>query len=186
MAIINFSPLISEARGKVGDVIFSRNTSGAYVKQYVDPGSPQSGLQLTYQTYYSGVNFSWKNLTDNQRAAWRAAAEVFPNKNRFGNERKMTGYGLFMKLNLNRRYLGQSTNQDPPLMEAPTMVLPVNLIMDKDIDKYELQVSPSPSYYNNIFVYMTDGVPAHIKYVKNRFRLIGHYGSNSFINMVGS
>jgi len=45
MAIIKFSAIVSDARGKIGGNVFSRNKGGSYIRSYVKPINPSTPKQ---------------------------------------------------------------------------------------------------------------------------------------------
>ena len=72
IARILFGNIVSEARGKLGGVVFSRNTSGAYARQKVSPVQPRTPAQLNQRSRLTAVSKVWETLTQNQREAWKA------------------------------------------------------------------------------------------------------------------
>lgn len=72
MAVITPSSLISEIRGSVGDVTYSRNRYGAYVKaKLVQPASSTADQVLRRDALAAGV-LSYHSLADDEFKAWKA------------------------------------------------------------------------------------------------------------------
>lgn len=113
MAIISPSAIVTEIRGKVGDVVFSRNASGPYVRAYVSPVQPGSAGQLTYLDNTNLNVDAWRNLTDLQKSQWNKFSRKHPYQDALGNRRTYTGYQLFCKNNWWNRRLGFAQILEP-------------------------------------------------------------------------
>lgn len=171
MALVKYSPLIAEARGKVGDVIFSRNTYGAYVRDYVVPVQPGSSEQVKYQGYYATVIAGWQGLTQTQRAMWIKSAIDWSRKNVFGDGAKLTGFNLYVKLNMNRQKVGLSNFTVPPIHTTPSLVRPVALSIIAFGPVMNLSVDTAPTNGNELIIYATPPLSAGINFVETEYRL---------------
>jgi len=96
MANIEFTALISEIRGKLDDVVFSRNRSGPYVRTlggYTDAGS---AAQLQIREYMSrGVQF-WQRMQPATRKAWQMQAIRFEQHMNHFRKGTHAGYNYFL------------------------------------------------------------------------------------------
>lgn len=171
MALVKYSPLIAEARGKVGDVIFSRNTYGAYVRDYVIPVQPGSTEQVKYQDYYAAVIGGWQGLTDVQRSMWIKASIDWSRKNIFGDGSKLSGFNLYVKLNMNRQKISLSNFSVPPLHVPPILVRPVSLSIVNFSSVMNLSVDVAPTSTNNLIIYATPPLSPGINFVETEYRL---------------
>lgn len=72
---ITTSPLLGEARGKLGSVVFSRNSAGAYVRVFVVPVNHRSTKQVNHRQAFSIGSAMWCTLTDQQKVEWHNYAK---------------------------------------------------------------------------------------------------------------
>lgn len=100
MALVKLGVIVSAITGKVGGNIFSRNKGGAYVKAWVNPTNPQTVIQQAWRSGFSSRSTDWRGLTESERNGWKASALLRPVTNRLGEQRFLSGYGLFMKQNM--------------------------------------------------------------------------------------
>jgi hypothetical protein len=128
MARIKFGPMISEIRGAIGGVVFSRNASGAYARKNTAPVNPQTERQMTQRAILATLSEAWRSLTQSMQEAWTTAAAEFTTTNVFGDSRTYTGLQLFMSLNLNRRLF----NPVASLLTAPPA--PASLVASSTCD----------------------------------------------------
>lgn len=99
MAITTNSALISEIRGKVGNLVFSRNASGPFVREYVSPVQPNSAGQQLYTSITADLTEYWRELPPRSKIRWKDFARDYPYYNALGQQRFYTGYQLFCRQN---------------------------------------------------------------------------------------
>lgn len=101
MAIFLPSPLVGAISGPVGGVTFVTSGRGQVVKGPATTCVRQSPLQLEHRARVQRYQCKWRGLTSAQRDQWRVAAVAVRRVNRLGVVRQMTGFQLFMSINLN-------------------------------------------------------------------------------------
>ena len=89
MATIIFSPIISEARGKVSDVVFSVWKGRPYIRQRVIPANPQSAAQTLVRNSLSRVVQLWQSIEVQLKAVWNTYASGY----------QMSGFNMYMRQN---------------------------------------------------------------------------------------
>lgn len=99
MAKIKFGMMMTDARGKLGGQVFSKNRSGAYVRTKVTPVNPRTADQQSNRSLLGSLSANWSGLSDAQRSAWNGAVDSFQKTNVFGDLTKPTGKNLFTSLN---------------------------------------------------------------------------------------
>ena len=72
MARILFGNMVADVRGKLGGIVYSRNTGGAYARQKVSPVQPRTPSQLNQRSRMAETSKLWDTLTQNQREAWKS------------------------------------------------------------------------------------------------------------------
>lgn len=115
MAKIKFSAIVSDARGKIGGNVFSRNKAGAYIRTFVKPINPATSKQQTIRNRVQNLVVQWRGLTAALRLAWNNAAQSFPQTNKLGETYFLSGQQLFTKFNSNLLALAQSIATAAPL-----------------------------------------------------------------------
>jgi hypothetical protein len=125
MALIKYSALVAEARGKLGDIVLSRNQYGAYVRGKGKLIDPESAAQLTVRARLIAASQAWRTLTDNQRLAWHDASQRATRHNVFGDASPLTGNAFFVRKYLRAIAADITPPTDPPYDSAPTQ--PTNL-----------------------------------------------------------
>lgn len=117
MAQISFSGIgVTQARGRAGDLIYSRNQHGAYMKAYSVPGNPDTAYQqATRATFADGVT-AWANLTSAEQEEWNSAAALpgWSVKNRLGQTTQLAGRSLFIKMFTALDPFGITVTTPPP------------------------------------------------------------------------
>lgn len=185
MAIVKYSPLIAEARGTVGDVVFSRNTYGAYVRDHVVPTFPNTTAQQTVNGRVTSLSQAWGSLTVLQRRQWNEFAQAYNRTNIFGDKAPYSGYNLFMKSNLNLAAIGLGTNNTPSRRSKINQTSLRGLTIDNTGSSYTILFTPAITIRESLIVYATAQLSPGINFVKSEYRQIAilNSGSTSPVNL---
>lgn len=115
MAIIKFGMMMTDARGKLGGHVLSKNRGGNYVRTNNVPSNPQSNFQTGVRAAFAAISSGWSGLTVAQRAGWNNAVSKFERTNVFGDRKVLSGKALFQSLNT------ELINSERPIIDdAPT------------------------------------------------------------------
>lgn len=117
MAKIKFGMFMTDARGKVGGQVFSKNRGGAYVRTKVTPANGQTARQSFVRQLLGAISQSWSGLTPSARDSFDGAVAQWSKTDIFGDIRNPTGKNLFTRLNINLVNSGQ-----PDILLAPDKV----------------------------------------------------------------
>lgn len=107
-ALILFGGGAADIRGSIGGNVFSRNSSGAYVRNRTKPVNPNTTKQSNMRALFSTIAQYWRTLTASQRITWNSLAPTFPRVNRLGQTVPLTGFQLFQKCNTNNIVCGHA------------------------------------------------------------------------------
>jgi len=173
MAIIKFSAIVSDARGKIGGNVFSRNKGGSYIRTYVKPINPSTPKQTQVRVLFQVLVQSWKALTNAQRLAWNSAAPNFPYQDSLGNTKVYSGEQLYIKFNLNLIASGAASQANAPISEIvadPGLVGVTTLTNASIVLDFGGSMVPAGGAFN---IYATDNLSAGISApAKSKYRLI--------------
>jgi hypothetical protein len=114
--------MITNASGRLGDTIWSRNRGGPYARAYVVPTDPNTSEQQAARNSMAHVVNRWQTtLSPAQRTAWSEYSRGIHRPNRIGERRSVGGFPEYVKANFLRRYeltwlgvLGLPDVDDPP------------------------------------------------------------------------
>ena len=171
MAKIKFGMMMTDARGKLGGQVFSKNRAGAYIRTKVTPVNPQTISQAAVRGNLATLSSGWNSLTAEQIAQWNNSVEDWQSTDIFGDIKKPTGKNLFVKLNINL------LNNNLPTIDTPQakIELPALNHVLAQIDNVantlilgDLPVFASGKYQ----IEACPAVPIGVNYVKNKFRVI--------------
>lgn len=88
----------AEVRGSIANVTFSRNGSGAYIRNRSVPVNPKTPEQELVRVALSGSSNDWNvTLTAAERTAWDAYAAATPLPNRFGDPVATSGRQMYLR-----------------------------------------------------------------------------------------
>lgn len=115
MALIKTAPIVSDLRGSIGGVTFSRSRHGLTARRRVKPTRGASDSQSRARAAFSIATAYWRtDLTESDRLAWNAAATTLNLRNALGEPSNPSGFGLFMRINLPRMIGGPALTDTPP------------------------------------------------------------------------
>jgi len=127
MAILKLGPLVSDIRGSVGGVVFSRSRGGTCCRARVKPTLGQSAAHTDITTTANAMRSAWTNiLTQANRDAWNAAASNTIFRDGLGRDYTPSGYHCWMRL-IGMRALwpgiGPINPTEPLIITFPPMYL---------------------------------------------------------------
>ena len=113
--------------------------------------------QVVRRSALSKISKAYKNLTDDQMKTWEQLAEHTAGASVFGQKAKLSAHNLFVRLNTNRAYCGESS-----LLEtapASIVALPVVEFTDYCISESSVMFIgvPNPEGELKLVAKMTDG-----------------------------
>jgi hypothetical protein len=121
MALIKYGGGIIQASGSIAGNTFARNRFGNYARPRTKPVNPQSSYQVVIRTAMAYFTQRWHDtVTAAQRTAWNTYAAAVAMNNRLGETVYLTGFNHYLRVNIVRLQLGQSTCDAGP----PTLTLP--------------------------------------------------------------
>jgi hypothetical protein len=115
MSKIKFGAFVTDMRGKSGGSVFSKNRSGAYVKNKVTPINQKTAAQQAVRESLAQLAGQWRDLSEDQRRSWKEGSANFPLTNVFGDQYFLAGNMLYNRLNANLKKV-----QATPITSCPT------------------------------------------------------------------
>lgn len=194
MAKIKFGMMMTDARGKLGGQVFSKNRGGAYIRTKVTPSNPQTQAQAQVRSNLATLSSSWNSLTASQIAQWNGSVDDWTSTDVFGDIKKPTGKNLYVKLNVNLLNSGQNVIPTPPAkMELPALV---DIDVDVTTATNKVEIDGLPVFASVKYqIEACAPVPRGVNFVKNKFRVISYATqatagvvdvSSAYINKFGS
>lgn len=171
MAKVKFGALMTDARGKLGGHVFSKNRSGSYLRTKVTPVNPQTAYQSAARALFATISSQWSGLTQAVRDAFNGAVQDWAQTDIFGDLKNPSGKNLFQRLN----------NQAQSAGLAPVVTLPSKLEMpDAVITAVPIGVTAGTlavtgadtSASTQVVLFATAPQSDGTKFVKNRLRQI--------------
>ena len=171
MAKVKFGMMMTDARGKLGGQVFSKNRAGSFVRTKVTPANPNTQAQSQARALFSAISQQWSSLTQQVRDSFDAAVQDWARTDIFGDLRNPTGKNLFQRLN----------NQAQAAGLAPVVTLPAKLEMpDAIVSSATIGITAEEVKLDDVdeqattqvVVFATGPLSAGTKSAKNRLRQI--------------
>lgn len=123
MARVLYGPMVSDARGKQGGTVFSRNAAGAYTRAKVSPVQPRSARQRTIRNAAAACAVYWRDTaTPTIRAGWEAYAKTVLLGDAFGARANRSGIAMFLRTNVPILNLGGPMRTAAPLLSGEAQI----------------------------------------------------------------
>lgn len=113
MAILRPSSLIGAISGTLGSIDYVQGATGLYVRKRPRSTIRHSPILATRRNHFLRIVRHWREMTESQRQAWRSAAALSNFKNRLGTPRKLSGFQLFLQINLSP-FIGTTIHEEAP------------------------------------------------------------------------
>jgi len=176
MGKIQVGGLVGEVRNKVGALIYSRNKGGAYTKAYAVPTNPNTTDQQAARFRFFTAQNAWGTITEAEREAWNRQAFEFPIQDNLGRSIQLSGYNLFIRLNLNLSIIGAAAITLPPVPGSiPALT---NFGINVDTFNGQMNIITAPAVIPAGFTLVIAVTPALLPtqyYFKNKLRTLYQY-----------
>lgn len=113
MAKIKFGAIVTDIRGSIDSVTYSKSKYGAYARKKVTPVNPNTALQAEVRSIFGAASSLFRSLGTATIAAWNAVAAEYTRSNVFGDNLPLSGATLFTKMKTQLVNLGYTTNPSP-------------------------------------------------------------------------
>jgi hypothetical protein len=120
----------NEARGAVGGLTYNTWRGISTVKTRSGPSTQGTEAQLDIQAKAKACTQAWQALTDAQRHNWRIYSSNHLDPDWTGEDKRLTGYNWFLRINVRRQLFNYAIESTPPTDQCKT-----NLI---DIETYAM------------------------------------------------
>lgn len=173
MAIFIPGVAVSQASGRVGGTIFSRNRGGAYMRNGSKPVTVTTPFAQAIKGITAAQSQAWADTDADIQEQWREWATQNPVINRLGQSRTLSGHQAFVQINARLLYAGFSALASPPVGGAPAAVVPGAVTFDDSPAALTVAFSPSPAPTGvavQCFAYLANS--PGVRYVKNRLALV--------------
>ncbi len=179
MAKVKFGSGVADIRGHVGGTVFSRNTSGAYIREKVTPVNPNTTAQQAVRSTLTDLSKAWATLTDIQRAGWAALAAAFPKTDVFGNPVPLTGIAQYQSSNGALLNAGFSRLDTPPADLIVADLATLSAVLTAATRTLALTFTPTPSGADQaLYIFSTPAHSAGKSFVKNLLRFLDASAAN--------
>ena len=129
MAKLKYGAVISDSRGSIEGVTFSKGRFGAFARRRVVPRLQQNAMTTPVRSSLANLARRWfGTLTQIQRTAWIALAVANPVTDVFGNSHALTGQQLYIRCNQLRNAAGLVVIDTAPADQAVTGILTLSVV----------------------------------------------------------
>ena len=169
-AKIKFGALVVAGRGKIGGHVLSRNKGGAYIRTKVTPNNPSSTDQVTIRNNFTASSQAWKGLTAAQRLEWNNAVMNFVATDIFGDQKVLSGFQLYCRINNNLRLIGGTPITTPPTPAAVPAFTSFSAAAANGAQTVTLTYAPAIGATETVVVYGTAALSPGVSFVKSELR----------------
>jgi len=113
----------SEARGRMGGLVFNTWRGLSVVKASCAPANPRSKAQLDIRSKAVAQSRGWAVESTANRAAWNAYAAVNVETDGMGSPKRLSGMNWYVRLNTRMLFYGLAKVATPPAVPGPSSPL---------------------------------------------------------------
>jgi hypothetical protein len=118
------SPLHStEARGRVGGLVFNTWRGLSTVKSNSSPAQPRSATQLAVRSLVTHLTRKWATLDPTARLHWNDYAAAHTEIDWTGNPKRLSGMNWYVRCNTRIAQCGAALITEPPSVAAPDPIV---------------------------------------------------------------
>lgn len=113
----------SEARGRMGGLVFNTWRGLSTVKSQTAPAQPRSALQLATRAWGVFLVRYWASLLAVNRTGWNTYATNHQETDGMGAPKRLTGLNWYVRLNQRLMKMGKTRIDVAPIINAPPQPL---------------------------------------------------------------
>ena len=114
MAIVRFGNGISEMRGSIDGVVYSRSRAGATARNRITPVNPNTSFQSSVRAQFNLAVQTWKDMPSEEAALWVDFSQTLSRLNAIGESYTPAARQVFIESTMNLLRIGET-----PLPAAP-------------------------------------------------------------------
>lgn len=177
--------LSSDARGKVGGNVASRNRYGTYMRAHVSPVQPRTPRQQANRQTFGSLSSQWRAQSAAQQAGWQTLASTVVFRDQLGQTYNPSGAQLFLML---ARILTQqngattipSLPQALPSLPSIESISPSITVASGAVTAISVAMNPGPPIGNTYFIYASKVVGLGVNFIApSLFRYLTNVNDNS-------
>lgn len=173
MAKIKFGAIVTDVRGAIDSVVYSRSKYGAYARKKVTPVNPNTAAQSLARAIFGSASSLFKSLGAATIESWNSVAGEYSRTNVFGDNLPLSGQTLFTKLKSQLVNLQVFVN---PIAISPLTVLAPfvdSVVFDQALEEITLVQLSATDATDVIAIYATSPFSAGKSFVgRSQLRLL--------------
>lgn len=111
--------LITAGSGRLGDVVFSHNRGGPYIRAWVQPDETATTERQAVWDAMAAIGARWPTLSSLNRSKWHRFSIEHPRHNRIGVARPVGGFQEFTRANFYPQQANNLLGYSFPWRDAP-------------------------------------------------------------------
>lgn len=174
MAKVKYGAMVTDARGSIDGVVYSKNQYGGYVRVKVSPVQPRTASQQATRSSLGQLSKEYSNLlTDAQRTNWKTFAESNPVVDVFGNSQTLNAISMYQRINRVLHNLGLPSIQDVPLNMNVTALLTAVPVADESLGTISIDFTNTPlDADSHIYVFATGPLNGGVNYIEKDLQFL--------------
>jgi len=181
MALIQYTNLVADIRGKLNGGVHSRNKGGSIIRTKVTPTNPSTVYQQAVRSNVQQIANAYPNLlSDAQRASWTSYGQSAGAISIFGNGTILSGIAAFQAVNLIILAAGGTLLMDAPSTGLISSINSASLTANHVGPALSVTFTPSPLVGpEGIYIFATPAISPGIGNTSTRLRLIGYVSAGA-------
>ena len=183
------SHIASAVSGSVAGLTYSRNRSGAYLRNRTVPVNPNSDNQIAARNAMTNSSQLWRSQLGAVQEAWKLYADNTPTTNRLGDVFHLSGFNQFVQLNGFLQFLGQAAHTAAPLAFGTAAAFTdVEWSVDSAGDQVEITTTAgvdigATAHYG---IWISNPIGPGITFYKGPWHYVGESDGASLAGFIGT
>ena len=173
MTKVQFSPIITAVRKKLGNVVFTANRFGPVMRKRVKGINPKSAAQQTVRSDFSAATKNFASIGATDQGAWDSAASTVTKTDIFGKSYTNTGAQLQTQVNTVRQLVGLGLASTPPATGGLHPALAASVAGDGSTGVVTVTTAAQTVSSGWYLIYTTAGLKSSQTFIGSKYRLGG-------------
>lgn len=175
-------PLLAQASGSVGGIVYSRNQFGPYTRPRTLPLDPSTSAQIAVRNALSECVTAWNDtLTQSEREAWDVFARRVQTRDALGRTTNAGGVAMYVRANVPRIQANETSlprvDQAPTLFRNGPFTAPIRTVLNIVDDTIHPFIDPFDAWNSEagaaMLFYVSLPQPLSIHFYRGPYRYAG-------------
>jgi len=178
MAIVKYGGVVTEIKGLFSGAVFQRCGQSLSLRCQPSVRVSQSPDSFMTRSNMTIISNGWAGVSESQKADWTYLANTYPTVDRYGNPIVLTGYQLFVHVNMPLVRAGAECVLAAYAYNPPANTIEAVAVMHVNLSDFAIAANGVVDSQQLLLLYLSDPLPANCVLSHPKIRYFRSFDEN--------